>query len=128
MSQVTTKVENGVLLIAVPLTGKGLTSSLKSMMLGTTNGFQDVGELQGVQLSVNVIREATDGEVLAGATADDVRAAIEADKGKTGKKAEARRGRFIRLLDQMQDNKPAQEVPRSGVVMGGSLAKPAKVA
>jgi hypothetical protein len=135
MSQIITKVEGGKLFIELPLNGKGLSSSLKSVMVGTTGGFETVHGTE-MQVSVNVIREATDEEVIAGAKPDEVRAVIESFKGKTGKKADAQKGRFVRLLDQMTGHsaKPANGqgmgVPGAAVIGGVRLptAGPARVA
>jgi hypothetical protein len=136
MSNCKISVGNGgkSLLVEIPLEGKGLTSSLKSVMLGTTSGFQDVGELPGVQVSINVIREATDEEVLSGAKPDELRAAIASLQGKSGKRNDAAKGRFVRLLDQMQGHKAgsngSSQGPVPGVIAGVKLpvAQQARVA
>jgi hypothetical protein len=133
MSNCKISVGNGgkSLLVEIPLEGKGLTSSLKSVMLGTTSGFQDVGELPGVQVSINVIREATDEEVLSGAKPDELRAAIASLQGKSGKRNDAAKGRFVRLLDQMQGHKAGSNgtaQPASVASIAGVKIAPAQTA
>jgi hypothetical protein len=136
MSNPTIKVEGSKLVIECEMDGKGVTKSLKSIMLAGSAGYQPTG-VPGVSFSLNVIRDVTDAEIVQGSTPDMLTSEIDALATKGGKGNAAHRGRLVRLLDQMQKlhGKPVSDAPKAAAVVtgasivgaNGSGAKPASV-